>query len=205
MQAAQKGYSLLYSLSYLLKSLKYPNRSSSKYKKIWSFKNSDTLHPVLVHNDGQKWVEVQWSPFQAFWCCFSLKACSSVSLSSEAARENHETAKDYVLIFLSLRHLILWKDCLNPSSTQLLCWCWLFANQHLLEKHCSGHFAQALRGCCASDVAVLTFELYDHEGMNGNDQKNCWCSFFINFSQNQIAEGYQKLIIDHWVYFELAI
>lgn len=102
---------------------------------------------------------------------FSPRACSSASLSSEAPRQNHETAKDYVLIFISIRHLILWKDCLNPSSTLLLCWCWVFANQHLFEKHCSGQFAHAVRGCCASDVPVLIFKLYDLRGMNCNDQK----------------------------------
>lgn len=105
------------------------------------------------------------------WCSFSLRACSLVSLSSEAAGQNHETAKDYVLIFISFRHLILWKNCLNPSSTLLLCWCWVFANQHLLEKHYSGQFAHVIRVCCASDVAVLIFKLYDHEGVNAMIKK----------------------------------
>lgn len=67
----------------------------------------------------------------------------------------------------------------------------------LLRTVCTGSKGLlCLRCCCAH---------YDHEGMNGNDKKNYWSSFFINFSQSQIAEGYQKLIIDHWVYFELAI
>jgi len=110
----------------------------------------------------------------------SHSAFSSVSLSSETAGQNHKAAKVCVLIFISFRNLILWKDCLNPSSTLLLCCCWVFANQHLLEKHCSGQFAHVVRVCCASEVAVLTFKLCDHERVNGDDQKSCSSSVQVS-------------------------
>lgn len=114
-------------------------------------------------------------------CCYSsLRACSSVSFSSEAAGQYHKIAEVYVLILIPFRNLILWKDCLNPSSTLLLCCCWLFANQHLLEKHCLGQFAHIIRVCCASDVAMLRFKLSDHERVNGDDQKTCSSSVQVS-------------------------
>lgn len=119
---------------------------------------------------------------------FALRACSSVSFSSETAGQNHMTAKVYVLIFIYFRNLILWKDCLNPSSTRILCCCWVAAKQHCLEERCLGQFAHVVRVCCASDVAVLRFKLCDHKKVM---MINKLCPGLISISKAKS----QKLII----------
>lgn len=102
---------------------------------------------------------------------FSLRSCFSAPFSSERAGQNRKTFKVYVLILIYFRNLILWEDCLNLSSKLLLCCCWVLADQPLLERHISGQSAHVVRVCCASDVAMLRFQLYDHETRDVGGQK----------------------------------
>lgn len=116
-------------------------------------------------------------------------------------------AKIHVLIFICFRSLIFFSiDYLNPSNTLLLCCC-IFANQHLLEKLCSGQFAHLVRAFSASDVATIRFKLCDHEEVKGDDQKKIVHpgSKFHQLFPKPDSQGYEKLVTHQRVYFELAI